>query len=135
MVTSTKHQFLVTVSGVKGYWDEMTGGAGTGTPIRHRNGGSLKEEIIGTPPTYSDIVVTRGFSPAYRDAYVNLAKNINKTRHTVTKQPTDPDLVPVGKPITYPSCLLVGVTFPDSDSNAVGDRSTVQLTFSTNGPA
>lgn len=135
MTTSTKNQFIITVGGVLGNWDQMTGGDGSGSPVKHRNGGSLKEEIIGTPPTFSDIVVTRGFNPAFRDAYVKLSKNINRTRHTVTKQPTDASMVKKGKAIVYPGSLLTGVTFPDADSNAVGDRATVQLTFANNGPS
>lgn len=135
MTTSTQNQFFVSASGLRGYWDNMTGGHGTGTPVRHRNGGSLKEEVIGTPPTYSDIVLTRGFDIKYFEDYKKLAKNINKTRHTITKQPTDAALVRKGKPIVYPSCLLVGVTFPDYDSNATSERATVQLTFATNGPS
>lgn len=135
MSTSTKNQFVVSVSGISGKWNQKTGGASKGTPVKYRNGGSLKEEIIGTPPTHDNIVVTRGYSYADTNAYIALAKKVNLSRHTITMQPTDASLVSKGKPFTYKDCLLVGVTIPDADSNATGDRAEVVLEFATNGLA
>lgn len=135
MTTSTKNQFIITVSGIKGNWNMKTGGNPSGSPVKYRNGGSLKEEIIGTPPTHDDLVITRGFNLAFAEVYKKLAKNVNLSRHVVTIQPTDASLVKKGKPFTYYNCLLVGITFPDVDSNAVGDRSEVTLTFAHNGIA
>lgn len=133
-LTSTKNQFLVSISGIHGNWDTKTGGNGSGSPVKFRPGGSLKEEIIGTPPTFEDIVVTRGYDPDLTKFYQVMTRNINKTRHTITYQPTDASLVKKGRAIVYPNCLLVGVTLPDVDSNATGDRATVTMTFSTAGP-
>ncbi|MGP4995552.1 hypothetical protein [Glutamicibacter ardleyensis] len=134
-MTSTKNQFIVTISGIKGNWNTKTGGNGSGTPVKYRNGGSLREEIIGTPPTFEDLVITRGFNPAFFETYKKLSKNINKSYHLITMQPTDANLMKKGKPISYKNCLLTGVTFPDVDSNATGDRAEVTLTFATSGPA
>jgi len=135
MTTSTKNQFIVTVSGVSGNWNTKTGGNPTGEPVKYRNGGSMKEEIIGTPPTHDNITVVRGFNIAFAEAYKKMAKNVNRTRHTITVQPTDTNLMKKGKPFVYPNCLLVGINFPEVDSNAVGDRSEVTMTFATNGLA
>lgn len=135
MTTSTKNQFIVTVSNIHGNWNVKTGGNGSGTPVKYRNGGSLKEEIIGTPPTFEDIVLTRGYDPDLQKFYQVMMRKINISRHTVTIQPTDANLVKKGRAIVYPNCLLVGLTLPDVDSNATGDRAEVSMTFATSGPA
>ncbi|MGQ3384536.1 hypothetical protein [Glutamicibacter sp. TV12E] len=135
MTNSTQNQFLTTAGGIPRTWETMTGGQVSGEQVKYRNGGSIKEEVVGTPPTWSDIVLTRGFDIADLEMLRKLAKNCNKTRHTITKQPLDANMIRKGKPLVYPYCLLKGVDFPDTNSNSTSDRGMVTLTFATNGLA
>ncbi|WP_040457222.1 hypothetical protein, partial [Kribbella catacumbae] len=59
---------------------------------------------------------------------------IGQWRTTVTKQPTDPDFTPIGKPITYPNSLLLRVTEPELDASS-GEPARWELAFATSGAA
>lgn len=135
MADMAKSQWLVTVSGFGGYWDTQTGGNGSGTPIKHRKGGSQKPSIIGTPPEFEDITVTRLFGDTNLPQMAEYTKKINISRHTITKQALDANGIRKGKPVTYKNCLLTGVSYPELDSNATGEVSLMTLTFATEGPA
>ena len=135
MAKSAKNNFAVKVSGIAGTWSQMTGGGGTVEPIRDRSGGSTKQDIIGSPPSFDDITVTRVFDVAHLPALASLTKALGRSRHTITKQATDANMTAKGKPVSYPNALLVGVVYPEVDSNATTDKAEVTLTFSHNGPA
>lgn len=135
MADMAKSQWLVTISGIVDAWDTQDGGNGAGTPIKHIRGGRQKASIIGTRPEWDDIVVTRLFGDGYLGLMQKLSKQINISRHTVTKQALDANGIRKGKPIIYKNCLLTAVSYPSVDSNATGEISLMSLTFSNEGPA
>ncbi|MGL3805845.1 hypothetical protein ACSYDW_07070 [Paeniglutamicibacter sp. R2-26] len=135
MAYMAKSQWLVTISGIHDTWDTQTGGNGSGTPIKHRRGGQQRQTIIGTPPEFEDITCTRLFGDGYLELMAKLNKQINISRHTITKQALDANGVRKGKPITYKNCLLTGVAYSDVDSNATSEVALMTLTFATEGPA
>lgn len=129
MPISAQRQFLVKVSGVDGYFATKTGGRTASEVTREFDGGSLEPEILTGPASTEDITVSRPYKPE-RDAHlVRLFRPlVGRLRHTVTFQPTDADLVAVGKPTVYPGAVLIGVNDPDSDANS-GQAARVELTY------
>lgn len=126
---AAQRQFLVKVSTIDGYFATKTGGDTTSDASDVYDGGSLTPEKLASPATTDDVVVGRPYDPA-RDQQVieRLRPLVGRWRTTVSVQPTDADLVAMGKPTTYADALLIGCTSPEVDA-ASGDPAMFELTF------
>ena len=125
---SRARSFLITVSGVDGFFDTKSGGNPSSGTRKYFNGGDVVPDINTDPPEYSDLVVGRAFRVGRDDRMLKAQRaNVSVTEHTVRVQPTDAAGVPVGLPTTYRG-TLVGTSDPDVDSNS-GDPAKAELRF------
>jgi hypothetical protein len=132
---STKRSYLVAVEGIPGTWRTFSGGAGSASVTKDYDGGSDRADLLAGPPEWDDIEVVRTVAPARDDVWIEqLRKLIGRGRFNVTKQATDANWTKIGKPTTYPNCLLIGLTEPETDASS-SDAAEVTLTFATSGPA
>ena len=132
---ATKAHYLVTVEGIPGTWRSFSGGAGSASVTKDYDGGSDRADLLSGPAEWDDIEVTRTVAPARDDVWIGqLRKLIGRGRFNVTKQTTDANWAKVGKPTTYPNCLLIGLAEPETDASS-SDAAEVTLTFATPGPA
>lgn len=129
MPKAAQRQFLVTVAGVRGFFATKSGGDVSSDVSTVYDGGSLTPEKLASPATADDVTVGRPYDPA-RDAseLARLRPLVGRWRTTVSVQPTDADLIAVGRPVVYANALLVGLTDPEADA-ASGDAATFELTF------
>lgn len=127
--TAAARQNLVTVAGLPGFWATKTGGATEADTTQAWNGGSLVPEVLASPSTTSNVVVTRPYKPI-RDGQVKrlLRGRVGSWRTTVSVQDTDADLTPIGTPDVYANALLVALRPPDFDAGS-GDPQTMELEF------
>jgi hypothetical protein len=134
MKASQRH-FLVSINGIPGYFATQEGGETEAAVTKVWDGGKKKPELLSEPPDTSDLVVGRPYSPDEHQSYIDkLRPLVGVWRTTVTKQPTDPDFTPIGKPVTYPSSLLVRMSEPQLDASS-GDAATWEMAFATSGAA
>lgn len=132
-------QFLTSVTGgptpIPGYFASKSGGGVESDTAQSWEGGQAAPDIIGGPPTTSDIEISRSYD-ILRDQPIidRLYKHVGSGQFTVSQQPCTPDFQPVGKATTYPNSLLKAVTPPESDASS-GDASTYTLTFTPSRPA
>lgn len=132
---ATKRQYLVRVQGIPGTWRQFGGAAGSASVTKDYNGGSDRADLLAGPVEWDDIEVTRTVAPSRDDEWiVKLRKLIGRGEFNVTKQATDANWNRVGKPTTYPKCLLIGLQDPETDA-ASSDAAEIKLTFATSGPA
>ena len=134
MAKTAQAHYAVRVSGIPGSWNTKTGGAMERAHSTSWNGGSAQYDWIAGPATYSNITITRPkrhedeeWLPRYRN------KN-NIVRDTLTQQELDENYSAVGSPQTWPDCLLVGVTEPNTEAGS-SDEGTLTLEYATKGPA
>jgi hypothetical protein len=113
---TSENQFLITVSGVDGFFATKSGGHASRTVTKDYDGGSDTPDISLSRKAYEDLVVGRRYD-ATRDATAAIAleKQIGSAR-TVKVQPCDVNFVPVGPSKTY-TCILTKVTDPDANAN------------------
>ncbi len=131
---ASKKEFIVTIEGIPGTWRAFTGGNATAEVTRDRNGGAERADLIGGPPDFEDIEVTRTYDPVKDRAWVDrLIRLVGRGRFTVSKFDTDVNFTILGKPRVYPDSLLNGLTEPESDANS-SDLAELVLTFATAGP-
>ena len=131
----TKRQYLVTIEGIPGTWRTFSGAGGTASVTKDFDGGSDRADLLSGPAEWDDIEVVRTVAPARDDAWISaLRKLIGRGRFNITKQATDANWTRVGKPTTYPDCMLTGLQEPETDA-ASSDAAEVTLTFATSGPA
>lgn len=128
MGTSAQRQFLISVAGIPGYFARRPAHEVTADAAREFDGGSLTPEVLTGPGIPQDLVVGRAYKPE-RDADVlaKLRPLVSRWRTTITVQPTDRDLVKVGRPTVYTG-ILIRTSDPDADSNS-GDAARWELTF------
>lgn len=132
---ATKKQSLVTVEGIPGTWRTMSGGGGTADVTKDWDGGATRPDLLAGPTNFDDIELVRTYKPSQDAEWVErLVKRIGLDEFTITKQGTDVNGVKLGKPRTYPACLLIGLQEPDTDA-ASSDAAEITLTFATSGPA
>lgn len=126
---AAQRQFLVGVEGVTGYFATKTGGETSADTTDVYDGGSPTPEKLAAPATTANVTVSRPWDPE-RDGPVvaRLASQVGRWRTTVSVQPTDADLIPVGSPTVYANALLVRVQDPEADA-ASGDAATIELEF------
>lgn len=135
MAKATARQFLVNVEGIRGTWRGMEGGHVSAEYTPDYSGGAATPDLLSGPPQHEDITVTRTYDPVIDEAWAkNWKKQVGIRRVRLTKQPLDGNLRKVGKPTTWPGCLLIGLNFPDVDANSA-DAAEISLTFATTGSA
>lgn len=131
-------QFICTVSNgpvhVPDPFAQMTGGAVEAETSPVWEGGASYPEQLGGPPSTADLELTRPYRPERDQPIIDaLTKGVGSMHFTVTKQPTDADFVKIGKPTTYPECMLKSVTPPESDASSA-DSATWSVTFAPTRP-
>lgn len=129
MGSAAQRQFLVSVAGVPGLFASKSGGNTTSEVNRVYNGGSLTPELMAAPAQTEDVTAGRPWDPE-RDAPIvaRLRPLVGRGRMTVSVQPTDVDLIAIGRPTVYANALLIGVTEPEADADS-GDPARLELTF------
>lgn len=129
MPKASQRQFLAKVSGIDGYFATKTGGDTSSDASDVYDGGSLTPEKLASPSTTDDVTLGRPYDPNRdQDVIRRLRPLVGRWRTTVSVQPTDADLVALGRPDTYANALLIGLTSPEVDA-ASGDAAVFELTF------
>jgi len=129
MALSAQRQFLVSISGINGYFMTKSGGEVSSESTKVFEGGAKTPEIITSPSDVDNLTVSRNYDPD-RDASIlaQLRAKVGTERKTITVQPTDRDLVAIGNPIVYADAVLVRIAEPEYDANS-GDMATYELEF------
>lgn len=131
MAFSAQRQFLVTLSGIDGKWMTKSGGEIQSDSNKIYDGGSLVPSIVTSPAEVGNITVSRAYDQARDEPILaNLRTKVGRYSTTITVQPTDADLVAVGKASVYAGAVLVRVGEPDFDSSS-GDIANIELEFAT----
>lgn len=129
MAFSAQRQFLVSIDKVAGKFMTKSGGGITSDSTKIYDGGSTVPTIIASPFEVENITVSRAYDQARDEPILqNLRNQVGRFVTTITVQPTDADLVAVGKATVYADAVLVGITEPEYDSG-VGDVAMVELEF------
>lgn len=128
-VPSSQRQFLVSVSGISGYFQTKSGGETSSETTKNYDGGSLKGEVLAGPAETENITVSRAYNYA-RDytAHASARRQVGRWRTTVSVTPTNVDLVASGKATVYSNALLVRVSEPEVDSGG-NDPAVFELEF------
>lgn len=114
---ATARQQLWEVAGFDGYFATKTGGEVSAETTKVHDGGSLTPETLAGPSETSNIVLTKPYrSGMHRATLKALSAGVGRYRTTVSGYDTDPDLGPIGDPITYANALLVKLTWPEGDA-------------------
>ena len=129
MTFSAQRQFLVSVSGIDGKFMTKSGGNIASDSTKIYDGGDLIPTIIASPSQVENITLSRAYDQGRDEPILqNLRTKVGRLKATITVQPTDADLVAVGKASVYADALLVGITEPDYDSGS-GDVANIELEF------
>lgn len=122
--------FLIKVAGIGGNWQTFSGGERSSETNKNWDGGSLVPESISSPPETANVVVSRAYKHERDERALKALRNrVGKWRTTVSKTPTNEDLVAIGRPVTYSNALLIRVSEPQADSSS-GDVAMYELEFS-----
>lgn len=129
---SAQRQFLVKVDGIDGYWAQKSGGEITSDSTKVFDGGSLRADVIASPPEVGDITVTRPYDPLRDQEIINQLKTrVGTWMTTISVTPTETDLRAARvRGDVYPEALLIGLRLPESDAGS-GDAADYELTFAT----
>jgi hypothetical protein len=129
MAISAQRMFLVSVSGIPGYFQTKSGGETTSETARNFDGGSLVPQVLAGPADRANVTVSRAWSND-RDRAIHklLRDSVGKRRASIYVQPANEDLVATGPATTYTNALLVRVSEPDIDSGS-GDPAMFELEF------
>lgn len=123
-------QQQVTVAGWDGFFATKTGGEVTANTTQAYDGGAIDPEVLGGPPSTSNITVTRPYRPGPHGALLKAwEKEVGRLRTTVAVYDTDPDLGPWGEPVTYADALLTRAKRVDYDA-ASAEPGSIELEFS-----
>lgn len=126
---AAQRQQLVKVSGFPGYFATKEGGDVEAETSKVYDGGELRPEVLASPSETGNVTVSRPYRPGIHKPILDrLAKQVGRFRTTVSVQDTDADLIPIGKPTTYPAALLVRMTRPEHDAGS-SDAGTFELEF------
>jgi hypothetical protein len=114
---SNANQFLVTVSGIDGFFATKSGGSASVQVTKDFDGGSDIPALSNSRKTYNDLTVGRRYDiDRDADAVIAARAAIGKDR-TVTVQPCDADYNPTGPKTVYQG-RLQAVNEPDFDANS-----------------
>ncbi len=115
---------------VLGWMGTKEGGEVSGDVTKLKDGGSLRDLLIpgGTPST-DNITLTKLYRPHLHAATVRrLEREVLRFRATIFGYDSDPDLGPIGQPVTYAGSLLIRVARPSFDANS-SDSAMFELEF------
>lgn len=127
MTKMAQRQSLVTIETLPGNWATKTGGdiAADATPVW--DGGTDSPDMLAAPAAAENITVSRPVDDSRDLAMIKqLRRKVGKLRTTLTEQPTNADLFPIGEPDVYPQALLIRLGIPEYDA-ASGDPKVVEL--------
>lgn len=127
MTKMAQRQSIVTIEGIPGNWATKSGGNVSADTTPVWDGGADRPEILASPSSAENITVSRPVDDQ-RDLseMKRLKQVVGRLRATITEQPTDGDLFPIGEPDVYPNALLVGYNVPQYDA-ASGDPKVIEL--------
>lgn len=129
MTFISQRQFLVSITGIEGYFMTKSGGGISSDSTKIYSGGSRVPAIVTGIPDVENITVGRAYDNARDTALLaRLRPQVGSFTTTITVQETNADFTPVGKPSVYSSAVLVGITEPDYDSGS-GDPAMLELEF------
>lgn len=136
---SAARQFLTSITGgpvqVPGYFATFSGAGVESDTTQSWEGGQAAPDVIGGPPTTSDIEVSRSYDILRDQPIIDaLYKHVGSGKFTISQQPCTADFQPVGKATTYPGSLLKAISIPESDASS-GDPAAYTLTFTPSRPA
>ena len=129
MTKMAQRQSLVTIEGLPGKWASKTGGNVSVDTTPVWDGGTERPEILASPQSAENVTVSRPFD-IERDLpeLARLRRLVGRLTATITVQPTDADLFPIGDATVYPDALLVTLNEPEYDA-ASGDAQMIELEF------
>lgn len=129
MTKMAARQSLVTIEGIPGRWASKSGGnvSADATPVW--DGGEDTPDILVGPASAENVTVSRPFDDQ-RDLpeIARLRKLVGKLRTTVTDQPTNSDLFPIGEPAVYSEAVLINLNEPEYDASS-SDARRIELVF------
>lgn len=126
---SSKHQFLVSIAGVTGFFTSMSAVETTAQIKEVWDGGADTSEILAGKATHGTATTRRPWR-RYRDLTVlgQLRPQVGAFWTTITKQPTDAAGRADGGAITY-RALLTGITDPETMNGQETDEPELVLTW------
>lgn len=122
-----QRQSLVSIEGLPGLWATKSGGniGADTTPVW--DGGAANPDVLASPASAENITISRPVDDARDLAMIKqLRQEVGKRRSTLTEQPTNVDLYPIGEPDVYAGALLVSLSTPEYDA-ASGDPKVIEL--------
>lgn len=126
---AAQRQIIASVSGINGYFSQITGGAVTAATSKVFDGGAKFPDVVSGSRDVADVTVTRPYTPDVDEPILaKLRPVVGAARADVVVQACDADLVPVGRPRTYAQALLTGITEPDGDASS-GTPATYSLVW------
>ena len=132
---ATAGQQQWSVEGWPGYWAAKTGGETSAPTSTAYDGGQLEPEVLGGQRSTSNIVLTRPYRPGRLAALLTAwEKQVGRKTTTVAGYDTDPDLGPIGQPVTYADALVVRIKRVDYQAGS-GDPGNIELEVAVSGPA
>lgn len=125
---AAQRDYLITVSGVPGYFQTITGGSKTSETTMDFDGGSKEPEVLTAPAVIENVTVGRTYKPERDAEFVKRVRDrVGITPKTITVHDVDADKQVIGINRQYDG-IIVGFTEPAADVNA-GDRSRFEITF------
>jgi hypothetical protein len=129
MGKAAQYQFLIRVTGWPGYFVSRTGGDNQANVQKVYDGGAMTPDVMAGRRTTNNLVVQRHFDPDRDGPIVSqYGPLVGRYRTTVSVQPTDEDLVPVGPARVYPDAMLNRLAEPGANANS-DDPSTWEAEF------
>lgn len=126
---ASQRQHLTKVTGIDGYWSTFEGAEVSADTNKVYDGGSLTPSVLTAPSETDDVKVSRPYKPEeHGNLVADLMRRVGRWRTTVSRQDTDADLIPIGKPLVFADALLTGVKLPDGDASS-SDAAMLELTF------
>lgn len=124
-----QRQALVSIEGIPGLWATKTGGDVSADVTPVWDGGTDHPDQLASPASSDNITVSRPVDDD-RDLVEmkRIKKQVGRFTATVTVQPTNGDLFPIGDPDVYPEALLIRASTPEYDA-ASGDPQVWELEF------
>lgn len=129
MTKMAQRQSIVTIEGIPGNWATRTGGNVSADTTPVWDGGADRPDILASPASADNVTVSRPVDDQRDLAQLKrLKQQVGKLRSTITEQPTDGDLFPIGEPDVFPDALLVNYNVPSYDA-ASGDPKVIELVW------
>jgi len=142
MAKVLQSKFRVTLTGgspnIPGTWATFEGGSVVREVAAVWDGGGSYDLIPGRT-TAEDITITRPFDPDTDQGWINqLRRNMANgevAKYNVSKQATGANNASVGKPETFPGCVVREVRTTPTAAGSEATAATVEIVLATKGPA